>query len=106
MRKRAQNQSHTKPVRAEPVLRIEACDEHEDCGQLLSTLSEYVDGTLSAELCVDLERHMQDCQRCRVVVNTLKKTIVLYQGTGEEIPLPEDVRARLIHILNLEDYLK
>ena len=65
-----------------------------------------MDGTLSAELCVDLEHHMKDCQRCRVVVNTLKKTIELYQETGEEILLPEDVRARLIHKLNLEDYLK
>ena len=80
--------------------------ENQSCSQLLSTLSEYVDGSLNAELCADLERHMKDCQRCRIVVNTMKKTVELYQETGEETQLPEDVRERLFLRLNLEDYLK
>lgn len=78
----------------------------EQCQEMLSTLCDYVDGDLSAELCADLERHMQECQRCRVVVNTLKKTIELYQETAEDSEMPEEVRERLYLKLDLDKYLK
>jgi anti-sigma factor RsiW len=80
--------------------------DHESCKQLLSTLSEYVDGSLSGDLCVELERHMKDCQRCRVVVNTLKKTVELYHDTAGEVEVPADVRQRLYLRLHLEDFMK
>ena len=98
--------THKKPVPEEHEHIHVICEDHESCKQLLSTLSEYVDGTLSLDLCTDLEQHMQGCQRCRVVVDTMKKTIELYQETGEDTPLPQDVRERLYVRLNLEDYLK
>ena len=81
-------------------------DEHGSCKQLLSTLGDYVDGELSPELCAEIEHHMQDCQRCRIVVDTMRKTIELYQETDEETHLPQDVRERLYIRLNLEDYMK
>ncbi len=99
-------QTQKKSVLEEHVHIIDECEDHASCRQLLSTLGDYVDGTLSAELCSELERHMKDCPRCRIVVNTLKKTIELYQETDEDTPLPEDVRERLYLRLNLEDYLK
>lgn len=80
--------------------------ETENCKNLLSTLSDYVDGTLAAELCETLERHMQGCRRCRIVVDTLKKTVALYHETAADAHLPDDVRQRLYAKLNLEDYLK
>lgn len=82
------------------------CDDQESCQQLLSTLGEYVDGSLSADLCAELEHHMQNCQRCRIVVNTMKKTVELYHETSEEESIPAEVRERLFLKLNLEDYLK
>lgn len=85
---------------------MHACEDHESCKQLLSTLGDYVDGTLSGELCAELEQHMKGCERCRVVVDTMKKTIELYQETSEETELPDDVRERLYLRLNLDDYLK
>jgi anti-sigma factor RsiW len=85
---------------------VHECNDHESCRQLLSTLGDYVDGTLSGDLCAQLEQHMKDCQRCRVVVDTMKKTIELYHETVEDTHLPEDVRERLYLRLNLDDYLK
>lgn len=81
-------------------------EEHTECSALLSSLGEYVDGELSPELCELIEQHMQGCNRCQVVVNTLKKTIELYQETSDDPTLPEDVRRRLFMKLNIEDYLK
>lgn len=76
------------------------------CRHLLDTLSDYLDGELSAELCRELERHLSDCENCRVVVDTLRKTIELYRETVAEPQLPPDVRLRLFHRLDLEEYLE
>jgi anti-sigma factor RsiW len=81
-------------------------NNHKDCHKLLAEISEYVDGTLRDELCADLERHLCDCENCRIVVDTLKKTIELYQQTPEvAAPLPDEVRERLFARLSLDDYL-
>lgn len=80
--------------------------EGEKCHDMLSTLSEYIDGELSPELCAILESHLSGCQRCRIVVNTLKKTVELYHETDDDPNLPDDVRERLFLRLNLEDYMK
>lgn len=76
------------------------------CRHLLDTLSDYLDGELSAELCRELERHLADCENCRVVVDTLRKTIELYRETVPEPQLPSDVRLRLFQRLNLAEYLE
>ncbi len=85
---------------------MDECDDHDSCRKLLSSLGEYVDGNLDGQLCAELERHMKDCQRCRIVVDTMRKTVELYHGTGEETHIPADVRERLFLRLNLEDFLK
>ncbi len=75
------------------------------CKYLLGNLSEYIDGELQAELCAELEQHLQECDNCRVVVDTLRKTIELYRQTAAPSALPGSVRERLFFKLQLEDYL-
>lgn len=79
-------------------------NEQGSCQSLLASLSEYVDGELNPELCSILEKHLMGCQRCRIVVDTLRKTVELYHETAEDTPLPDEVRSRLFLRLNLEDY--
>ena len=78
---------------------------HENCKALLGTLSEYIDGELPAELCREIEKHLEGCDNCRVVLNTTKRTIDLVQIPPEEQIVPVDVRERLFKRLNLDDYL-
>ena len=80
--------------------------EHLNCGALLESLSEYVDGVLGDSLCKEIESHVADCNDCRVVVDTLKKTIYLYHETSEKTEIPIDVRERLFHRLNLDDFIE
>lgn len=80
--------------------------DHKHCKKLLATLSDYVDGELSEELCEKLERHLSHCDNCRVVVDTLRKTVELYHDTVEESNLPDEVRQRLYTRLDLSEYLK
>ena len=76
-----------------------------ECNHYLPGLSDYLDGELNPELCVELERHMVECEKCRIVVDTTRKTIELYQTTTDSQRAPTDVKERLYKRLNLEDYL-
>jgi anti-sigma factor (TIGR02949 family) len=75
------------------------------CKQLLGNLSDYIDGDLSDELCAELQRHMAGCENCRVVFDTLTKTVYLYQTSAQETEVPVDVRERLFQTLHLDDFL-
>ncbi|NJC95693.1 MAG: hypothetical protein C3F07_10690 [Anaerolineales bacterium] len=78
---------------------------HMNCDELLGSLSAYIDGDLSPELCQELEKHLAGCDNCRVVLNTTKRTIDLVQTPLEKPDLPDDVRERLFKRLNLDRYL-
>ena len=69
--------------------------DHKDCRRLLGSLSEYVDGELNEELCSVLEQHLEECEDCRIVVDTLRKTVYLYHTTAETETVPPDIRQRL-----------
>ena len=74
--------------------------EHAHCEDMLETLSEYVDGEIDDQLCAEIDRHLAECGNCRIMVDTLRKTIILYREFGhEEVPL--DAKDRLYAVLNL-----
>jgi anti-sigma factor (TIGR02949 family) len=79
---------------------------HLNCESLLGSLSEYIDGGLSPELCQEIEKHLAGCENCRVVLNTTRRTIDLVQAPAGKADLPDDVRERLFKRLNLDDYLE
>lgn len=65
------------------------------CKDYIVMISDYVDGELAPELCACIEAHMQDCETCRIVVDTMRKTIELYQVSSGEDELPDPVHDRL-----------
>ena len=71
------------------------------CQEILQKLSEYIDGELDPKLCVELDRHMEDCHPCLVFVDSLKKTITLYKYAASE-PLPKEIHLRLREFLKKE----
>ncbi len=74
----------------------------QDCRHLLAALGDYIDGTLEEQICRELERHMAECQNCRVVVDTMRKMIYLYQVEASEEGVPAEARQRLFARLNLD----
>ena len=75
--------------------------ERPTCHDLLSHLSEYIDGELEAAICAELEAHLAECPDCRVMVDTVRKTIILYRSQAAT-ELPSDVKDRLYRVLRLE----
>lgn len=76
--------------------------EHGECKHLLGDLSAYLDGEATESVCAEIEKHLADCTNCRVVVDTLHKTILLYHHQPKPV-LNEDARARLYRALDLAD---
>jgi len=71
------------------------------CSDTLGTLSEYLDGELDEQFCAEMERHMAECGNCRIMVDTLRKTVSLYRVYGHE-DVPADAKERLYAVLRLE----
>ena len=65
-----------------------------ECGNVREKLSEFIDEEHLEVLCRAIEAHLAHCRNCRVEVDTLEKTIVLY-GADREVRTPVAVSARL-----------
>lgn len=79
--------------------------DHEDCRHLLGSLSDFLDGDLESDICAQIERHLAECPNCKIVVDTLQKTVSLYHTTSQQDAVPEDVRQRLFRRLEIDDLL-
>ena len=59
-----------------------------NCNEVLEQLGDYLDEDARAELCRAIEEHLHQCHNCQVYVDTVKKTITLYQADrAVEVPL-------------------
>lgn len=76
------------------------------CNELLGSISDYVDGALQDEFCRELEKHLSECENCRIVVDTFKKTVSLYQTSSADADVPAGVRERLFKRLDLGQFAK
>ncbi len=65
-----------------------------NCRGVIRELSSYLDKELDAAARADLERHLDKCEDCRLVVDTTRKTIQIFCN-AEPVPLPKEVSERL-----------
>jgi predicted anti-sigma-YlaC factor YlaD len=75
-----------------------------ECQRLIGELSNLIEGTISPELCAELEAHLKECKNCRIVVDTTKKTIELYHRDEASVEVPEVMREKLWKRLDLGDF--
>jgi anti-sigma factor RsiW len=69
-----------------------------NCREFASKLNDYVDGELEPGLCEEIEKHIGSCENCRIMVDTMKKTVTLCCA-GKEVSLPADLEERLNNLL-------
>ena len=72
-----------------------------DCNEVLQQLSDYLDPDAREELCRAIQDHLSQCHDCRFYVDTVKKTIVLYQNEGK-VEMPAGVSNQLAAALAKE----
>jgi anti-sigma factor RsiW len=71
----------------------------DNCREYLENLCAYVDGEADASICREIEKHLEGCPDCRIMVDTLRQTVRLCRE-GKEEHLPEALKARMEDILN------
>jgi anti-sigma factor RsiW len=64
------------------------------CDNIIEELTSYLDDALDPALRQELEEHLKKCKKCRLVVDTCKKTIQIFCNS-EPVPLPDETRIRL-----------
>lgn len=61
------------------------------CPDVLSLFSRHLEGEISADLCAQMERHLDDCGRCRGACASLKRTLALCHSAPTP-QVPESVQ--------------
>jgi len=64
------------------------------CRDLLAELSNLVDGEVAPDVRAEIEHHLSDCRTCRILYDTMKKTLVVVTEAGS-FELPEALAGRL-----------
>jgi RNA polymerase sigma-70 factor (ECF subfamily) len=77
-----------------PVLGIEpASPAPGTCPDVLTMFSQHLEDEISADLCADMERHVERCARCRGACDTLKRTLALCRSAGTSVAIPAAIQA-------------
>jgi len=70
------------------------------CADILEKISDYLDKELDPSICKEIENHIQDCEPCIAFVNTMRKTVELFNDTGrKDIHIPGQVSDKLMKFL-------
>ena len=65
-----------------------------NCKGVIREISNYIDGALALAEKQELERHLEHCEDCKIVVDQTKLTVDIFCDS-EPVELPSDVRTRL-----------
>jgi len=63
------------------------------CPDVLGMLSQHLEDEISADICAQMEGHLENCGRCRGTCDTLKRTLALCRTAGASVPVPAAVQA-------------
>ena len=65
-----------------------------NCKSVIREISDYIDGDLDLSVRQELERHLEHCGECKMVVDQTRLTVNVFCDS-KAIELPADVKARL-----------
>jgi RNA polymerase sigma-70 factor (ECF subfamily) len=63
------------------------------CPEVLTLFSQHLEGEISAEVCADMEQHLERCERCRGACDSLKSTLALCHQAAPAVTVPAAVQA-------------
>ena len=65
-----------------------------NCKGVIREISNYIDGELELTMKQELERHLQHCEDCKMVVDQTKLTVEIFCDS-KPVDLPREVMSRL-----------
>jgi RNA polymerase sigma-70 factor (ECF subfamily) len=63
------------------------------CPDVLLLLSRHLEGEISADVCAEMERHLEGCDSCRGACASLKETLALCRTAGPSVEVPPSVQS-------------
>ncbi len=69
-----------------------------NCKGVIREISNYIDGELELTMKQELERHLQHCEDCTMVVDQTKLTVEIFCDS-KPVDLPREVKSRLHEVL-------
>jgi len=63
------------------------------CPDVLDLFSRHVEDEISADVCAQMERHLEACGRCRGACDSLKRTLALCRTAAPAVEVPASVQA-------------
>jgi RNA polymerase sigma-70 factor, ECF subfamily len=80
--------------RVAPLLGVEpTAPASGTCPDVLTMFSQHLEDQISADLCAEMERHVEACGRCRSACDSLKRTLALCRTSGPAVEVPAAVQA-------------
>ena len=65
-----------------------------NCQGVIREISNYIDGDLDLAVKQELERHLEDCEECKLVVDQTKLAVNVFCDS-KAVELPGEVKSRL-----------
>jgi anti-sigma factor RsiW len=70
--------------------------------QIFKNVCDFIDDELDEATCEKLKKHLTACPRCRIYVDSVRKTIMLYQEKDAPKKIPAASRKRLYATIALK----
>jgi len=90
-------------IPAGATLRAAATTPPSPCPDVLMLFSQHLEHEIEPAVCADMERHLEQCPKCRVTCDSLKRTLVLCRTMGADESVPAAVQASVR--LAMQDFL-
>jgi hypothetical protein len=69
------------------------------CAQLYERLTELMEGTLPADVCEEVNRHLAECNECPLVRQDLEDLARLCREAAQPTTMPAELRSRVESLL-------
>jgi len=70
--------------------------------KVFDNVCNFIDGELDDETCRELQKHVAACPKCRIYVDSVRKTIVLYKANDKAKKMPVTAKQRLYATIKLK----
>jgi hypothetical protein len=64
-------------------------------------ICDFMGEDLEAPVCKEVAEHLENCPDCKVVLDTVRKTVTICRENEKKEAVPQDVKNRLYKVLNL-----
>ncbi len=69
--------------------------------EVYKQICDFMGEDFNTPACKEVAEHLDSCPKCKVYLDTIKKTVTICQEIEKEEEMPQEVKNRLFKVLNL-----